>query len=256
MMGTSHKVMDDFEFYKELYQVENDRKDSAQDALGLPVAIVTGLLTFLFYLSTSYDYTQAGVICCIFLILMVIGAIPVMISLFYLIRAFNNIVAGFEYKGLPYPKELFEHRRQLVEHYSKHGNGEDEANEKFIAYLTEKFAEHADHNTLVNDKKMRNIFRAKRFMVYSLVGIGLACIPFGYNFFHKTDPINRVEVVKLPDTPSVQLGQQKAQPQPPNPQPNGRQEEGSDTTPTTPSATAGQAHQGESRTDTNQHRAE
>lgn len=249
------KAMDDFEHYKELYQIENDRRDSVNESLSLPVAIATGLLSFLFYLVTAFDYTQTGCNWWVFVVMSAIGLVLLMVSVFYLIRAFNNITAGFEYKGLPYPKALFDHRRKLQEYYAQHGNGETEANEKFIEYLTEKFAEHADHNMQVNDRKMRNIFRAKRFMVFSLVGISLACFPFGCNFFNRSEPTTRVEIVKMPEAKEQMEKQELPQQQSQLPQTNGRQGERPDTAAATPAPATGQARQRESRADSNQHRA-
>jgi len=249
--------MDQFDFHKELYHIENDRRYTISESLSIPIAIVTGLLSFLFYLVTSFDYTQDGCMECGFLLFAVIGGIPLCVAVYSLIRAFSNLTTGFEYKGLPYPKDLLDHRQKLVAYYTQYGKGEPEANEKYQQYLIEKFAEHADHNTLVNDQKTRHVFNAKRSMVYALVGIGLACIPFGYNFFHKADPIDRVEVIKLPESitstaeGNAQPTEQQQQPQ--NPQINGRQGEGPGTTTTPATATAGQAHQGRSRTDTTAH---
>jgi len=172
-------------------------------------------------------------------------------AVYSLVRAFSNLTAGFEYKGLPYPMDLVVHRKKLVEYYTLYGKGETEADEKYEEYLIWKFAEHADHNTLVNDQKTRHIFNAKRRMVYSIVGIALACLPFGYNFFHKADPIDRLEVVKVPEK-IVGSAEEGTQQPPQNPQNNGRQGEGPDAT-TATTTTTRPAHQGGPRTDTSAH---
>lgn len=239
--------MDHFEFHKELYHIENERRNTVNESLSIPIAIGTGLLSFLFYLVTTFDYTQSGFSVCFFLVLSILGTIPLGFAVYSLIRAFSNLTSGFEYKGLPYPEDLLEHRKKLIEHYTQYGNGAAEGEEKYQEYLLGKFAEHTNHNTLVNDQKTRHVFNAKRAMVYALVAMGIACIPFGYNYFHKTDPVSKVEVVKVPVTI-----EETTQPQPPpKPQNNGGQGERPGTTATT--TATGQADQGRTRADSAAH---
>lgn len=233
--------MDDLEFHKELYHIENERRNTVNESLSIPIAIATGLLSFLFYLVTTFDYAQNGCSVCAFLVLSIIGAIPLGFAVYSLTRAFSNLTSGFEYKGLPYPKDLLEHRRKLIEHYTQYGAGATKGEEKYKEYLLEKFAEHTNHNTLVNDQKTRHVFNAKRAMVYSLVAMVVACFPFGYNYFHKTDPVSKVEVVKVPEAAEPNT----------NPQNNGQQREGPGSAAT--AAATGQTDQGGPRADSTAH---
>lgn len=228
--------MDHFDFHKELYHIENERRSTVNESLSIPIAIGTGLLSFMFYLITTFDYSQAGCMKCLFIGLVILGALPLAFSVYSLVRAFSNLTSGFEYKGLPYPEDLIDHRKKLIEYYTQYGKGQSEGEEKFEQYLLGKLAEHTNHNTLVNDQKTRHVFNAKRAMVYALVVMGITCLPFGYNYFQKSDPINKVEVVKVPETIDEQAS-------PAQPQNNGQQGERPSAAAAAPTTTTGQTDQ-------------
>lgn len=187
--------MDQFEFYKELYNTENERRAAVNDALSIPIAIVTALVSIAFYLLTTFDYGQGGWIRGTFIGLSIVSTILIAVSVYSLIRAFSDLIKGYEYKGVPYPQELFDWREDLVKYYTKYGNGVAQADEEYRKHLIKKFAEHADYNMRVNDRKTKHVFTAKRYMVLGLVCMALACFPFGYNYFHKAPDVHQVQVV-------------------------------------------------------------
>lgn len=187
--------MDQFDFYKELYTTENDRRITVNDSLSIPIAIVTALVSILFYLLTTFDYGQTGWPKWAFLLLAIVSVVLVAISVYSLIRAFSNMTYGYEYKGLPYPQELLDWHMQLTAHYTKYTSNATRADEEYRDYLIRKFAEHANFNMKVNDQKTKHVFTAKRFMVLGLVGIATACVPFAFNYFHKVPDVHKVEIV-------------------------------------------------------------
>ena len=49
--------MDQFDFYKELYFKENERRQEVRNSLNIPIAIITALSSAAYFFITSFDYT-------------------------------------------------------------------------------------------------------------------------------------------------------------------------------------------------------
>src|ERR1044072_5236245 len=95
--------MDRFEFYKESYYKELERKDALEDALNMPLSIASATLAVLFFFSTSYDYELDGgceCVCRTFFLLLILASVSsIVLAGNYLTKSYNN---GFKFKGYPY----------------------------------------------------------------------------------------------------------------------------------------------------------
>ena len=192
--------MDLFEFYKELYHKENDRRQEVINALNIPLAIVTALATAVFILVTTFSYKVHWVSTSLFIIGMLAATYFLICSIFYLSHAFINMKGNFEYTGIPYAKSLFDWHKQLdvynQQNFASHPNVDQMADEQFKEYLIKNFVDHIDHNTYVNDQKHSYIFNSKHFLIYCLISCLISLLPFGWGFFNREDEIHKVEIIK------------------------------------------------------------
>ncbi|GAB4019580.1 hypothetical protein GCM10028808_57700 [Spirosoma migulaei] len=192
--------MDHFEFYRELYHKENDRRQEVINSLNIPLALITALATGLYVLVTSFAYSVHWLISAVFIVFVVVTTITLMIAITYLSLAFIDIKSRFEYKGLPYAKPLFDWHKNLDAHYNQHFAGQPNvdkmADEEFKKYIINQFVESIDHNTFVNDTKHSHIFNSKKYIVYCLVSSLLTLLPFFLMYFSKEDEVHKVQIVK------------------------------------------------------------
>lgn len=198
--------MNQFEFFKDLYTAEDDRRYAINDAISIPIAIITALVSITFFLLTTYDYSRHGFASWLFIGLVVLSIFLIFRSVYSLIRAFSNLIHGHKYKGLPYPQQLLDWHKQLISYYTVEEGGRPVADVEFQKHLVNEFAEYASFNMKVNDQKSQYLFIAKKYMVLGLVSITIACIPFSYNYFRKTSDGGKIEIVNAglqPNTPTT-----------------------------------------------------
>lgn len=186
--------MDKYEFYKDLYHRENDRRSEVLNAMNIPIAIISALLTALYFVITTFDYRVELFLSIVFCVSCLVSLTCILIAIYYLIRAFSNFSKGYEYTGIPYPNELYNWHNDLVEYYNINEGNVDDANIHFKDFLVKKFTEHADHNMYVNDKKYHYIYMSKKFLIASLITILFLLMPYIYNYFSKKDVIYKIEV--------------------------------------------------------------
>lgn len=187
--------MNKFDFYKEFYIKENERRQEVLSSFNIPIAIITALSSASYYFITSFDYKIEVFLTAIFIGLISITIVGLLLAIYYLIRAFSDFTKGYEYSGLPYMKELYDWNINLQEYYEQYEEDSSIADKKYEEYLIEKMVEHTEHNMYVNDKKHGFIYKSKKFLIVSLVLTLITLIPFGYNYFNKSDRVHHVELI-------------------------------------------------------------
>ena len=144
--------MEFFEFYKELYLTENNRRNEVQSALSIPIGIVTALVTGMYFLISNFDYKISLCLNIIFYPLCLISTTWIIFSICYLIRAFGGLDLTLilhkkdkgnkpktDYKGLPYAKQLNDWYSDLQEYYADSSEPIDLAKIHFKKYIFETF---------------------------------------------------------------------------------------------------------------------
>jgi len=214
--------MDFFEFYKELYFKENERRQEVIDALNIPIAIITALSTANYLFITTFDYTFNRSLSCFFIIIVFITFCLLIVSIYYLIKAFSNFQKGYEYKGLPYPGELNNWHDQL-KIYNNTYNLPDNSDDLLKQEILDKLLLTTDHNTYVNDKKHEYIYNSKKYLVSLVISL-LTLFPFGFEYFNKKDEIYKVDILQkeFEINRNDQMSTHRPVPPPPPPPPSVR----------------------------------
>ncbi len=188
--------MNQFEFYKELYFKENERRQEVLNSLNIPIAIITALSSASYFFITSFDYKIESFLSGIFITLISITGICLLFAIYFLIRAFSDFTKGYEYSGIPYTNELYNWNKNLEDHFEEYENDRTLAKEHYTIFITENIVKHTEHNMYVNDKKHGYIYRSKKFLIIALILTLITLIPFGYNHFKKDSTVHKVELME------------------------------------------------------------
>src|ERR1041384_6523450 len=98
--------MDRFEFYKESYQREWEKSDTLDNALNIPLGLVSASLAALIFFFVSFDYDFASLACRVaFFISIILAVVPIFIVVYFLARSYHDGFKGYDYKSLDYPAE-------------------------------------------------------------------------------------------------------------------------------------------------------
>ena len=188
--------MDTFGLYKELYHKENDRRNEVQNALNIPIAIISAILTGVYFLLTNFDYKLELRLSYFFIGLCLLTIVFILNSIYFLVRAFSDFTKGYEYSGLAYPQELYNWNIELENYYKQYGNSDD-ASITFEKHIIENLVKHTDHNMFINDKKYGYIYNSKKYLISGLITILFAMFPFGYNYIYKKENIQKLELLNI-----------------------------------------------------------
>jgi len=192
--------MDKLQFLIDWYNREEDRKSSVENSLNIPIGILTILFAMHFFLVKEFDFVggqwweKVTLVVCI-----LISALSSLIAGFFIFKSYHNFPKEYRYRGIPYPSQLLNHEKELIEFYrdNAHHYGNILGEDKFKEYLQNKLAEHIDANAFNNDEKYRFLNIAKTSMFISVITLLIAFAPFLINFFSRSQPPQQVEIVNI-----------------------------------------------------------
>lgn len=180
------------EFYQDLYNRETDRKNAIENSLNGPIVVITGMMSALFFTATSVDYCGNVFVLLSYMLIACATATFIVLAIYYVVKAFNNFTMGFDYRYLPYAREMEQHFEELLVH---NGGNHRTANEDFNNYLKTTYCQCFDSNSYVNDRKSGYLYRSKQFMIIALMLLALTFIPFGINHANKSEPVTNVKII-------------------------------------------------------------
>ncbi|KAF2518013.1 hypothetical protein [Flavobacterium foetidum] len=152
----------DIEFYKELHNRELTRRKEVEDGVNIPIGLITLLIGLISYFTKDESVFLKNYYVKALIILMIIF---LLISSFYIARAYNGLFKGFEYENLPLSKKLLDYENE-VEDYNKDAEESEKIN--FEDYLKNNFAEMAEHNKIINDERSVNLHLSKKYIFLSV----------------------------------------------------------------------------------------
>ncbi|WP_130286712.1 hypothetical protein [Aquimarina brevivitae] len=104
--------------------------------------------------------------------------ITILISAFFLIKSYNNLFKGFAYRNLALTKDIREFETKQIPDYNSQVSEEDKLT--FETELIERLITVTDNHTTFNDQRSLDLYRAKTFLIVSLIltGIQLVIVTF------------------------------------------------------------------------------
>lgn len=170
--------MESFNLYKSIYDRELNRRMDLDKSINIPITILTliiglnSIYTDKAFFEDFFQELEIGQ-----LMIITIG-ITILISAFFLIKSYNNLFKGFAYRNLALTKEIREFETKLIPSYNAQVGEDDKLN--FETELIERLITVTDNHTMFNDKRSLDLYRAKTFLIVSLIltGIQLVIVTF------------------------------------------------------------------------------
>ena len=170
--------MDSFEFFREQYLQENARREQMNNEISTPMAIITGEVTAIFILTTSFSYKCSIVALVLFIVFTLLSLASLVISAAYLSKVFVTnfpyfrAANSFSYQQVALPNNLHDWYLQLDAFFNglqlPAGQSAVQLTEdEFKRGLRQQFADFAAHNAQINDRKRQDIFYSKFTILYS-----------------------------------------------------------------------------------------
>jgi len=166
--------MESYNFYKSIYDRELNRRMDLDKSINIPITI----LTLIIGLNSIYtDESLFQNFFCEFgtvkIMILIIG-ITLFISTFFLIKSYNNLFKGFAYRNLALTKKIREFETKQIPEYNAQVNVEDKLT--FETELIERLIVVTDNHTVFNDRRSLDLYRAKTFIIVSLILTGIQLI--------------------------------------------------------------------------------
>lgn len=189
-----------YEFYKEAYYQELSRKDVLEDALNIPLGIISAVIAALYYFFSSYDYHLEGglefVLKILFLVLMTGSVLFILSAIYFLAQSYNNGLKGHPYKYVDKFEDINTYYNNL-KNYHAQNQTPNQLQSDFEDFLGENFMIAVTNNVFQNQTKTAYLHKAKVNLVRSIIVIGLAAVFFGCNYYEKdnSEPVHKVQIM-------------------------------------------------------------
>lgn len=166
--------MNDFEFYKSIYDRELNRRKNLDDSISIPIGIISLLIGLVSFYYKSEEYRIIIENNKIALILLGITFILLTLSIVLLVKSYNNFLRGFSYPNISLLREVRHFQKVEIPNYNKQVKEEKQID--FEEDLTNKLIAITDRNTQINDIRAIYLYRAKTFIILSLSVIFITTI--------------------------------------------------------------------------------
>ncbi|OFW47291.1 MAG: hypothetical protein A3J29_08875 [Acidobacteria bacterium RIFCSPLOWO2_12_FULL_67_14b] len=163
----------DFDFLRNRYDYELQRKEQLTAALTLPVAVLSALGGAIVAMARSFSYLEPLLTWSFGTILAAEG-FAFVACLAYLARAYHRQTYVF----LPMLGEIDKSREEFLEFAPAMAGGEAEVIEAFETQMRQRMIEAADRNTQTSDERSGLLHRARLALYAVLVLTAAAGIPY------------------------------------------------------------------------------
>lgn len=155
--------MNTYLFYKSIYDRELKRRGDLDNSINIPITILTLIIGLnSIYIDDSFLH-EFGIV----QIIAIAIALVLSISMFFLIRSYNNFLSGFSYENIPLIKEIRNYEIKEMPNYNT--KVEEEHKLSFEIYIIDELIHATDSHIKYNDKRSLDIYRAKSFIIVSLI---------------------------------------------------------------------------------------
>ncbi|WP_339835856.1 hypothetical protein [uncultured Flavobacterium sp.] len=149
------KFVENIELYKEFYFFEINRKHELNNAINLPILVLTLIFSINFYL---LNQELSEKIVCVVKLLTFISFLSITFSIYFLISSFSNFAKSHSYLELANMSEVLSfdeaHKDSVFE---------------FQKFLKEEFAKCSSHNFTINKNRTEDLANSKKGIFISLI---------------------------------------------------------------------------------------
>lgn len=166
--------MNHFEFYKYIYDRELNRRSKLDDSINPIVGIISlliGFISFLFSSENHFKHIECDITLWIFFI---ISIVFIALTIFFLIKSYNNYLGGFNYPNFAYLKQIREFETKTIPNYNE--KVDENLKIKFEDDLTDRLIRITDENTKINDTRSYDLYLSKTFIILTLISLFIISI--------------------------------------------------------------------------------
>jgi disulfide bond formation protein DsbB len=197
---------EEFDFYREWYYREHDRRNAYNGALSLPVTVVTGLLFGINYIVSNLPGGSWNWPYIVVVVLLAAASITVAATIVLLMMALHPPgVHGYGY--MPSPADMQEHRNKLEKYekdlaqYESRKYDQGKVDGSFAEWIRGEIRSNTTRNFFNNNSKSKWLYLGQSMMMISIVLTLSALVPF--TFLEKRTQIQAVELVNWTDAESI-----------------------------------------------------
>ncbi|MCB0482717.1 MAG: hypothetical protein KDC83_14910 [Flavobacteriales bacterium] len=183
-----------FEFYKEVYFFEHQRKTSIQNAHSIPIGIITVLIGAISFfvndlINKPIDF---GWLLGLFYLLLFAAIWFIGKAFFLLFKTYT----GNKYQYIPNLDSLHTYEQQIDAHYKKNIT---DANIKYFNNLKSALTEAATFNADENRARSSRLFDVNKALFRATIILGISAIPFFSAKLRQVDsaPVHQVKIINL-----------------------------------------------------------
>lgn len=158
-------------FYQQLYEVEFQRRDHLQSAVGTPLSVLVLAGTGLVLLAQKFR-ADDRLLRVVFWSSYAVAVAAFVVTVYMLIRSFH----GYVYERIPFPSQIRDYHEGLKAHHAARGTP-GLAEEEFDLYLTGQLIEAGDRNAVNNGNRSEYLHRSNRALILSLCALVTCAVP-------------------------------------------------------------------------------
>jgi hypothetical protein len=181
--------VENFEFFRDWYKAELERRNELVSAVGIPIAVLTGLGSAVGFMASGFSY-QSRVINTLFVISLSGAVLSFAFATALLIRSYW----GHAYAVMPAPEKVKKYRDELLEYHSAHGTV-DKFEAEFKDFLERKLVTATQINATSNNARALWLHRANAALIAVLVCTTLAGVPYVIDIRSKLGKSPEVRVI-------------------------------------------------------------
>lgn len=183
-----------FEFYKENYFKELDKRNEINNSLSLPIGLITAIVAGIFYLLTNFDYKYSLFLALIFSATILISLCFLIISVYHLIKAYSDFPKAYYYAILPDTNEIENYYQELKKFYSSNTSVTDTSEQEVENHILTEMIKNTGENQKNNKRKSKFRYDCEYYLIATLISICLVLPFFGINYAYKPNNKEPIEV--------------------------------------------------------------
>ncbi|MBF4473727.1 hypothetical protein [Flavobacterium sp. HJJ] len=212
--------MNKFEFKKDWFYKEEERKDTLNNTLNIPIGILTAIIAGLYFIITKFNYENCGgnILKFLFITIILFTSIFWLASIYYLLRSYNNLYDGYKYKAFPSAHFIEDEYNNLETYYNTYKDSlapnitlDSLVEDNIEIILTNCL----DTNIFNNDRKSAYLHDAKIQILNCILSLFVASIFYTFNYiYHEKNETHRILI-----TNKDYMRNERQTPSPPPPPP-------------------------------------
>lgn len=158
--------MENFDFYKNKYERELNRRNYLDGAINNPIIGITVTFTLNSYVISKCVFKENETYSTFVIIMLILTFLVALIGVIFIFISLNNLFRGYNYQNFGLLKD-FKKFELEVEEYNKTAGSENL--QSFKQTTVEKYIQFADNHTIINDKRGLYLYRSRSVIILALL---------------------------------------------------------------------------------------